>query len=529
MQAEQRKLALEDYGFTAYPRISVAPQSLSEFRNQWTQRDWGEDQVKRLDSPIYLVGRITSIRKLGSKLVFFHIADQQHNELVQIVVDAARLEASSDSNPVNPVKKLGSILQRGDHVQVQGLPCRTQTGELSLLASSLPQILSPCLHAPPQETPKDDSDLAHERHVEMMADPSIIETIVARSHIIDSLQSDLRRLGFINVQTPILAATAGGAIARPFETAATEFPERKLSLRIAPELWLKRLIVGGMQRVFELGPSFRNEGLDKTHNPEFTTCEFYAAYWTLEDLIQQTQSMFFNIATQLSRASPQAHPLDPSFKTSIRMDEKCQTWLQIDFIPALNSALGIDLPNLSAPNAQSQLIQIFTQQNIPLPSHPSLPRLLDKLSAEFLEPQCDDATWIINLPECLSPLAKSFTHPTAPNDQRVAARAELFIKRKEVVNCYEEENSPVEQRRKFLDQRRYATSDEYGGQEDPEAMKVDEQYLRALEWGLPPTGGWGCGIDRLVMLALAKEKIADVLAFGSLRMVTREADTAKGT
>ena len=182
---------------------------------------------------------------------------------------------------------------------------------------------------------------------------------------------------------------------------------------------------------------------------------------------------------------------------------------RLDFIPAIEAAIGKQLPELTLPDAQDQLLLLFSECNIPLPSLPTLPRLLDKLSAQYLEPQCFEPTWIINHPECLSPLSKSFVHPD--NQQCVSARAELFVRNTELVNCYEEENSPTEQRRKFEDQLQYHDGDRGAG--------IDEDYLQALKWGLPPTGGWGCGIDRLSMIFSGNHRIADVLSFGTLRNV----------
>jgi len=193
---------------------------------------------------------------------------------------------------------------------------------------------------------------------------------------------------------------------------------------------------------------------------------------------------------------------------------------QIDFLPALNKALGLKLPDLRAESATAQVVSILKEKNIALPAHRSLPRLMDKLSAAYLETQCQGLTWIINHPECLSPLSKSFFHPSADIAQPVAARAELFVHGHEIVNCYEEENSPFEQRCKFMMQQSYANV-RGGNKVDEEAMKIDEDYLKALEWGLPPTGGWGCGIDRLVMLLTGKPRINEVLTFGNLRAVTR--------
>lgn len=187
---------------------------------------------------------------------------------------------------------------------------------------------------------------------------------------------------------------------------------------------------------------------------------------------------------------------------------------QVDFFAGLRTALGRPLPDLSAPEAVDQLKQLFNDYDIKLPKTPTLPRLLDRLSSLYLEPQCNEPTWITHYPECLSPLSKSFVDPNTK--QRVAARAELFIHGREYVNTYEEENSPFEQRRKFIEQLQY--------QEDIGEADVDEDYIEALKWGLPPTGGWGCGIDRLVMLFSGSERIHDVLPFGNLRNVVSLGD-----
>lgn len=187
---------------------------------------------------------------------------------------------------------------------------------------------------------------------------------------------------------------------------------------------------------------------------------------------------------------------------------------RLDFIPAVEAAINRSLPDLESPDAVPELVQIFQDRDILPPSPPTLPRLLDKLSAKYLEPQCSAPTFIVHHPECISPLSKSFTHPGT--GRRVAARAELFVNGQELVNTYEEENSPFEQRRKLVEQLRYR---EAGDAATASATVADENYLQALEWGLPPTGGWGCGIDRLCMLVSGASRIGDVLTFGSLRNV----------
>jgi lysyl-tRNA synthetase class 2 len=245
-------------------------------------------------------------------------------------------------------------------------------------------------------------------------------------------------------------------------------------------------------------------GLDKTHNPEFTTCEFYLAYANLEDLMSMTEDLLSGMAAHIRGLNAGTlNPTTANFAAPFR---------RIDFITGIEEGTGRKLPDLESPEALEQVQSIFTDLSLPLPKNPTLPRLLDELCSIYVEPQCIDPTFIINPPECLSPLSKSFIHPTTK--QRVAARGELFIEGKEVINTYEEENSPFEQRRKFEDQLRF-------GKDAGEPGDIDESYLEALEWGLPSTGGWGCGIDRLCMLFTGAKRIGDVLPFGNLRAVTR--------
>lgn len=302
-----------------------------------------------------------------------------------------------------------------------------------------------------------------------------------------------------------MAEVAGGAVARPFTTVPTEFSKKILSLRIAPEIWLKRLVLGGMDRVFEIGPAFRNEGLDTTHNPEFTSCEFYKSFADLEELISMTESLLSGLASHVNELiSSKLTSLIP-----LDMTTYATPFQRIEFIPALEQAIQRNLPDLEAEDATEKVVAIFAELSQPLPSSPTLPRLLDKLGSIYLEPSCDAPTFLIHHPACMAPLAKSFVDPVT--NQLISARVELFVQHKEIANMYEEENSPFEQRRKFVQQVKWKDAEN-------EAI-VDESYLDALEWGLPPTGGWGCGIDRLCMLMSGASRISDVLSFGNLRNV----------
>ncbi|KAJ5719131.1 hypothetical protein N7493_007586 [Penicillium malachiteum] len=479
-----------------YPRLAVDKRTLScaDFRSKYE----GLANNDSVEDTVVVSGRIRTYRLAGSKLIFFDIVQDGHK--IQVMCNKGQLEGIEPQD----FKKLYRLLRRGDSFTVTGHPHRTARGELTVNATKLPQLLSPCLHDVPVH------DVSHEvspypRHVQFLADPTAADIIRARSSLTQYLRQFFVDRSFMEVSTPIIGGIAGGAIARPFVTSATEFPERELSLRIAPELWLKRLVVGGFDKVFEIGQSFRNEGLDKTHNAEFTTCEFYHAYANLEDLMRISEELLSGMAAHIE-AFNKNNTLNP---TQVNF---AAPFKRIDFITGIEEAINQKLPDLSSPDALDKIRALFQTLSLDLPENPTLPRLLDELCGTYVEPQCIDPTFIINPPECLSPLSKSFIHPTT--GQCVAARGELFIEGKEVINTYEEENSPFEQRRKFEDQLQFSHA-------AGETGEIDESYLEALEWGLPATGGWGCGIDRLVMLFTGAKRIGDVLAFGNLRAVTR--------
>ncbi|KAK5057525.1 hypothetical protein LTR84_011525 [Exophiala bonariae] len=536
-EVRARAEELHASGKELYPRYSGSSRTTS-IRSLIARVDAAESEAQPSQgdaaADVQVLGRISSIRTHSSKLAFIDIVEDQLK--LQIVLSLSALESSGISK--DDFKRQCNLIRRGDFISINGHPpYRASNGQVSIKGTSLPALQSPCLNRFPIEergfsTNESSNTHFRDRHVEMLTDPSMIETIKTRAAIIKTLRSFFEEKSFAEVQTPILANQAGGATARPFSTAATEFSDgRQLSLRIAPELWLKRLIVGGMDRIFEIGPSFRNEGLDKTHNPEFSTCEFYAVGHDLPRLMKYTQDLLVQLAHAVEDLK---FPL-PQHTTALL--QAIQGEFQVlDFLPALSSALNQPLPDLHSPTAQQDLLSIFQYHSLPIPSTPTLPRLLDKLSSIYLEPQSLNGgppTWITNIPTCLSPLAKSHLSSSTSNEsstppQEIAARAELFINGHEIVNCYEEENSPTAQRRKFLEQQFYANQDLSSTSSpsisDDEVMPLDESYLRALEWGLPPTGGWGCGIDRLVMLFTGRERIADVLSFGSLRHVSHRED-----
>jgi len=385
----------------------------------------------------------------------------------------------------------------------------------------MPEVLAPGLVPLPVKLADEDSRI-QQRHIDMLVNRTTADRLRLRSYLIKYIRDFFHKRDFLEFQTPILAETAGGAVATPFTTATAESSSKDIALRIAPELWLKRLVVGGVDKVFELGPSFRNEGIDQTHNPEFTTCEFYNAYANLDDLITLTEDLIRGAAEHcqsLITSKLDSLP-DIAELPSLRLPFK-----QMEFIPSLESAIGSSLPDLAAEGALEELLALLEARGIdaalgPVPS-PSLAKLLDKLAAIYIEPQSlEEPIFITNHPVCMSPLSKSFVCPKT--GQAVSARAELFIGGKELANMYEEENDPFAQRQKFIQQAR-SRGDIAGraGQvhDGGDDIVIDENYVRVLESGLPPTGGWGCGIERLVMLFSGTRRISDCLSFGNLRNV----------
>ncbi|KAI5918323.1 lysyl-tRNA synthetase-like protein [Camillea tinctor] len=502
---KSRVQKLKQYNSLHYPRLQSRDNRLSvpDFREKY--RD--EGSTPAVDE-VVLEGRVMSVRRVGSKLVFFHITSGYQQ--VQIMVDLAAL--SSPQPTTQEFKDALHPFQRGDIVSVTGKAVRTRTGELTLSATEIPSILSPGLAHLPQRLINEETMVLN-RHVDLLVNRRASDILRVRSHIIKSLRDYFHKKDFLEVQTPILADYAGGAIARPFLTSATEFPEKELTLRIAPELWLKRLVVGGNDKVFEIGPAFRNEGLDTTHNPEFTMCEFYSAYTNLPGLISITENLITHIIQSV----------DSLIQTQLSSLERPATsllegqWKQVEFVPALEEILGFKFPDLSEPDAYNTLTNLlYEKEKFNVNPGMTLNKLLDQLAGAYLEPfSLEKPLFIMNHPACMSPLSKSYTCPQT--GQLVSARAELFIQGREIANMYEEENDPFEQRRKFELQIKARDENIMADKELP--SRVDESYINALEHGLPPTGGWGCGIDRLVMLLSGAPRISDTLSFGSLRNV----------
>ncbi|KAI0473653.1 lysyl-tRNA synthetase-like protein [Xylariaceae sp. FL0804] len=505
---DKRRKKLQDNHALVYPRIGTLQNhiTVSAFRKKY-----GDEGCTPAREDAVLCGKIMSVRRSGAKLCFLDLMDD--HERVQVM-----LEHNSNSGvPAHLFDEFKTALRpllRGDIISVRGRAIRTPSGELTLRAHDLPKMLSPGVRPLPTEL-EDGEDKALKKHIDWLIDERAQDLLRIRWRVVKSMTDFFDEHGFIGVQTPILTARASGALCRPFLTTATSVPDKQLEMRISPELWLKRLVVGNYNRVFEIGPAFRNEGLDSTHNPEYTMCEFYMAYSNLPQLMSFTEDLFAHLVRAVGG-------LGETPKVSIPEGP----WQRIQFIPALEKALDIKFPDLVEPRALEKLTKCLKDRNLfDVTPGVTLEKLLDQLAGAHLEPaSLEQPVFITHHPACMAPLAKSFKCPKT--GQLVSARAELFVRGFEVANMYEEENDPLEQRRKFVLQARADADGNGDGKQEQEKGQeqeppVDESYLEALEYALPPTGGWGCGVDRLVMLLAGSSRIGDTLSFGHLRNVVQ--------
>lgn len=539
--------------------------------------DAGERDPKRA---VRVVGRIVGKRQAGQKLIFYTLATE-HNGTLQVVASRADAEmmhvleeqeaaaeeeeekerkeeghngdssssgiasagshgqvvvttssnapATTTAHAASHFKILHGALRRGSHVDVIGYPGRTKVGEASVFARIM-RLTSPCLRDIPRTLTDPDIRMRH-RALDMLVNPGFIDALKARAAVLRYLREFLDARGFIEVETPVLTPQAGGATARPFNTHA-EALDRQLALRVAPELYLKQLVIGGMERVYELGRVFRNEGLDPTHNPEFTTCEFYWAYANFEDLTALTEELVCGMVTEVTGSDTilvargggceglngeeeeEGKGEAPDIATIINTSSSNNNsdsneaivfkapFARLSFMDTLEAGIGCSLPSESDGNAVVALLDHCRVHGLSIEAPHTYGALLDRLAGHFVEPLCVQPTFVTDHPRALSPLAKA--HDNMPER---AQRFELFVNGFEVANAYVELNDPEEQRARFRAQLR----DRHLG--DAEAALPDDEYCAAMEYGLAPTVGWGMGMDRMIMLLTQTSSIRDVLAF----------------
>ena len=472
---------LEEMGIDPYPQ-KYNPTHLSSIIISDYESIEGKD--------VNVAGRIMSIRRMG-KSSFFHIQD-----------GGGRLQIFIKRDDIGEdIYNHFKLLDIGDFVGVEGFVFKTKVNEISIHAKNL-TVLCKSIRPLPIVKEKEDTTFDafsdkeqryRNRHLDLIVNTDIRDTFIKRANIIKSIRNYLDDLGFLEVETPVLQPLYGGANARPFTTHHNSL-DQKLFLRIADELYLKRLIIGGIDRVYELSKDFRNEGMDKNHNPEFTMLEFYWAYADYEDNMDLVEAMIRdvakNIGAQKINWGEMAIDLAKPFKRK-------------PIFELLKEATGEDFSNISL----EQLRKICIEHNIEVEDNANYGQMLDVLMNTLVEPNLIQPTFVIDYPKEISPLAKKHRN----GDPNLVERFELFIGTAEFANAFTELNDPIDQRDRFESQEKLVKAG------DDEAHPIDENFLQAIECGMPPTAGVGIGIDRLVMLLTENLSIKDVILFPAMR------------
>lgn len=490
---EQRLTKLErlrEAGIDPYPlrakRTHTTAEAIAAF----------EHHTADFDLSATICGRLMSVRDMG-KTVFAHVEDG--NGRFQLFL--RREEIGEESH--NIFKKL---IDLGDFIQAEGVLFRTKAGEISLRVNKwelLSKAVSPLPVVKEQEVDgqlvrysafADVEERYRQRYADLAVNPEVRDLFRARAKVVSSLRRFFDDHGFLEVETPILQPLYGGAAARPFTTFHNQL-KQNLYLRISFELYLKRLLVGGIERVYEIGRDFRNEGVSFKHNPEFTQLEFYAAYWDYHDVMAFTERMVAYAAQELLGT------------TQITYNERAinlaPPWQRITMRDAIKKFAEIDY--MEYPDAAS-LTTAIRQMGGHAPEGSSWGKLIDGLLGDYVEPNLIQPTFVTEYPRDISPLAKGI-----PGDPMHVERFEYFIAGMEMGNAFTELNDPLEQQKRFEElQEMYAKDDE-------ELNPIDEDYLRAMRYGMPPNGGFGTGVDRLTMLLTNKSTIREVLLFPHLR------------
>ena len=454
-----------------------------------------KDRFDELEGQIVSVaGRVMSKRVMG-KASFCNIQDLPGNIQSYVARDSVGEEAYKD------FKKMDI----GDIVGIKGEVFRTKTGEISIHASSV-QLLSKSLQILPEKFHGlTNTDLRYrQRYVDLIMNPEVKDTFVKRSQIIREIRSFLDSQGFMEVETPMLVANAGGAAARPFETHYNALDE-DVKLRISLELYLKRLIVGGLERVYEIGRVFRNEGTDARHNPEFTLMELYQAYTDYNGMMDLTENLYRTVAEKVCGTA-----VVPYGDVMIDLSKPFE---RISMVDAVKKYAGVDFREIKS-NEEAKAIA--DQHHVEYEERHKKGDILSLFFEEFVEEHLVQPTFVIDHPVEISPLTKK-----KPDDPEYTERFELFITGREMANAYSELNDPIDQRARFEAQEALLA------QGDEEANHTDEDFLNALSIGMPPTGGIGFGIDRMVMLLTNSAAIRDVLLFPTMKSLDPKKGEAK--
>jgi lysyl-tRNA synthetase class 2 len=452
-----------------------------------------ENGIRLTDTNYSIFGRIVQKRSSSKKLVFY-----------TLLIDGIDFQVISDVGSYydeNEFYKFHDTTHLGDIVGVNGYIGKGKRGELSIFPKTM-KILVPCLHDLPKSFfgIEDKDNRYSNRYLDLIVNKDVRPIFVKRSKVISFLRRYLEDKDFMEVETPIISSMAGGAVAKPFITYLNDL-KQNMYMRIAPELFLKKLVIGGFSKVFEIGKQFRNESMDISHLPEFTSCELYwagADYNILmeftEDLLSK-MAVYINGTTKTTWFGKEIDLQGPYPKLDI-MDT-----LQDEIRKKLNDYNYV-LPDINSSEATEEYKSLVEMLEVKISQPHTLNRLVDGLIGEFVEPKCIQPTFLINHPQIMSPLAKPHREFAGKTE-----RFELFINKKEFCNAYTELNDPAIQKKIFEEIAKQKSAG------DDEIPPSDEDFIKALEYGLPPTGGWGIGIDRLVMLLTGQDSIREVVLF----------------
>lgn len=459
---------------------------------RFSKTHWaGEILEKEPSGNLATAGRLVQIRRMG-KASFAHLKD--HTGKIQIYLQADALGQQS-------YDLFQKDIHLGDFVGVSGSLFRTKTGELTLKVQSL-KLLCKILRPLPEKWHglKDIEARSRQRALDLLSNPSTQKLFENRSRILQSLRATLGAKKFLEVETPVLQSQAGGACARPFATLHKALGE-KLYLRIALELHLKRLLVGGLERVYELGKCFRNEGVDSLHNPEFTMLEAYQAYADYRDMMELAEELVRESAVALGRTQISYRGREVSLDRPFQKERLPELW---EKYCGEKLALCLDGKSLR----REGLLKLAEKNGLEGAIRTPEAKLFERIFEARILPHLTSPTFVLDYPTAVSPLAKQM-----PENPSLVERFELFLAQEEVCNAFTELNDPLEQRERFLEQARQRQ----GG--DEEAQLLDEDFVETLEYGMPPAGGLGLGVDRLTMILTGTESIRDVILFPILRSV----------
>jgi len=449
------------------------------------------DGFNNLENKIVCIaGRIMALRKMG-KASFIHVMDDKGR--IQIFI--------KKDNVGENIYDAFKLMDIGDFIGISGVVFKTKVGEISISAEKF-DVLSKSIRPLPIVKEKEgevydaftDKELRYRnRHLDLIVNAETRSTFIKRTQIINEIRATLNAKQFLEVETPVLQPIYGGANARPFTTHHNAL-DQKLFLRIADELYLKRLIIGGFEKVYEMSKDFRNEGMDKNHNPEFTMLEFYWAYADYEDCMELVEEIIRNAAKRIGDLKINWGKL--KIDLSKKFEKK-------SFYALLEKATGVDLEKMD----KSEMLTVCKDNNIDIEDNCNVGQMLDGLMSTLVEPNLIAPTFVIDYPKSISPLAKL----KRDGSDNIVERFELFIGGAEFANSFSELNDPIDQRSRLEEQSKLRD------QGDEEAQPIDEQFIRAMEIGMPPTGGVGIGIDRLIMLLTNNHWIRDVILFPTMR------------